>query len=154
MSNSCKIWLQITKLWAGHVFAARSYFDLDLQGSNPNVACDTASQYGYHFCEIVLKKGLQITTLWAGQDFAARSCCDLDLQGSNPNVARDMSSQYGDHFCKIVLNLTSINKVLGQTLFCCKVMPWPWPSNPNIVCDTSSQYGHYFCEIIVKSNIK
>ena len=47
--------LQITKLWAGHDFAANSCCDLDLQGSNPNVARDTSSQYGDHFCNIVLK---------------------------------------------------------------------------------------------------
>ena len=39
----------------GHDFAARSCCDLDLQGSNPNVAPDTAPQYGDHFCKIVLK---------------------------------------------------------------------------------------------------
>jgi len=37
------------------VFAAKSWYDLDLQGSDPNVACDTLSQYGDHFSEIVLK---------------------------------------------------------------------------------------------------
>ena len=52
---SCKIRLQIKKLWAGHVFAAMSCCDIDLQGSDPNVVCDMASQYGNHFCEIVLK---------------------------------------------------------------------------------------------------
>jgi len=36
-------------------FAARSCCDLDLQGSDPNIARDTATQYGDHFCEIVLK---------------------------------------------------------------------------------------------------
>jgi len=36
-------------------FAARSSCDLDLQGSNPNVARDTLSQYGDHSCEIVVK---------------------------------------------------------------------------------------------------
>ena len=36
-------------------FAARSCCDLDIQGSDPNVACDTASQNGDHFCSIVLK---------------------------------------------------------------------------------------------------
>ena len=46
--------LQITRLWAGQDFAARS-FDLDLLGSDPNDARDTLSQYGYNFCEIVLK---------------------------------------------------------------------------------------------------
>jgi len=39
----------------GHVFGARLCCDLDLQGSDVNVACDTAPQYGDHFCEIVLK---------------------------------------------------------------------------------------------------
>jgi len=34
--------------------AARSCCDLDLQDSNLNLACDT-SQYGDHFCDIVLK---------------------------------------------------------------------------------------------------
>jgi len=53
--KSFKIRLQITKLWAGRDFAARSCCDLDLQGSDPNVARDTSSQYGDHFCEIVLK---------------------------------------------------------------------------------------------------
>jgi hypothetical protein len=53
--NIFQIRLQITKLWAGHDFAARSCCDFDLQGSNPNVASDTSSQYGDHFCDIVLK---------------------------------------------------------------------------------------------------
>jgi len=52
--NCFKIWLQIKKLWAGHDFAARSCCDLDLQGCDPNVARHTSSQYGDHFCEIVL----------------------------------------------------------------------------------------------------
>jgi len=56
--KSCKmtkIRFQITKLWAGHIFTARSCCDLDLQGSDLNIACDMASQYGDNFCEIVLK---------------------------------------------------------------------------------------------------
>jgi len=48
-----KIRLQI-KFWARHDFAARSCCDLGLQGSNPNVACDT-SQHEDHLCEIVFK---------------------------------------------------------------------------------------------------
>ena len=43
------------KLWTGHDFAARSCCDLDLQGSDPNVAHDTSSQYGDYLCEIVSK---------------------------------------------------------------------------------------------------
>ena len=42
-------------LWDGHEFAARSRCDLELQGSDPNVARDTSSQYGDHFCEIFSK---------------------------------------------------------------------------------------------------
>ena len=53
--NSFEILLQITKLWARHDFAARSCCVLDLQGSVPNVARDTTSQYGDHFCEICFK---------------------------------------------------------------------------------------------------
>jgi len=37
LCNTCKIRLQITKLWAGHDFAAKSCFDLDLQVSNPRL---------------------------------------------------------------------------------------------------------------------
>jgi len=46
---------QITKLWAGHDYAARSYRDLDLQGSDLNRARNMSFQYGDHFCEIVVK---------------------------------------------------------------------------------------------------
>ena len=74
--------------------------DLDLQGSGPNVARDTSSEYGDHFYEFFLKYDLK---LWARHNFAARLRCDLDLQGRNPNVARDTSSQHGGHLYKIVL---------------------------------------------------
>jgi hypothetical protein len=55
MWNICKIRLQITKLWARYDFAARSCCDLDFQDTYLNVARDTSSQYGYHFCEIDVK---------------------------------------------------------------------------------------------------
>ena len=42
-------------LWAGHEFTARSRCDLDLQGRDTNVARDTSSQHGGHFCKIVSK---------------------------------------------------------------------------------------------------
>jgi hypothetical protein len=38
-----------------HSLKTRSSCDLDLQGSDPNVAHDTSSQYGNHFSEIVVK---------------------------------------------------------------------------------------------------
>ena len=47
--------LQITKLWAGHDFAARSCCDLDLQDSDQNVTRDMSFEYCDHFCEIVVK---------------------------------------------------------------------------------------------------
>jgi len=47
--------LKITKLWAGHNFAARSCCDLDLQDSDQNFARDMSSHKGDHFCEIVVK---------------------------------------------------------------------------------------------------
>jgi len=53
--NSFKIRLYITNVWVGHDFATRSCCDLDIQGSYPNLACDTSSHYGDHICEIVLK---------------------------------------------------------------------------------------------------
>ena len=42
-------------LWAVNNFAERSCCDIDLQGSDPNVAHDMSSQYGDHFSEIFLK---------------------------------------------------------------------------------------------------
>ena len=93
-----------------HDFATRSCCDLGLQGSNPNVTCDTLSQYGDHSCNI----RLQIIKLWAGNYFAERSYCDFKFQSSNPNVVRETSSQYGDTLCEIVLNRTSNNELWAE----------------------------------------
>ena len=49
----------MTKLWGGHDIAARSCCDLDIHSSDPNLAGNTLSQYGDHFCEIVLKSDLK-----------------------------------------------------------------------------------------------
>jgi len=43
------------KLWSRHNYAERSCCDLDLQGSDPNVACDTLSQYDDHLCIFFVK---------------------------------------------------------------------------------------------------
>jgi len=51
---------QITKLWAGHDFAARSHCDLDLQARDPNLARDTSWQHGGYFCKIILKSDFKI----------------------------------------------------------------------------------------------
>ena len=40
-------------------FGARLCCDIDLQGSDQNVNCDTASQYGNHFSEIVVKSDFE-----------------------------------------------------------------------------------------------
>ena len=40
-------------LYAGLDFAAMPCCDLDPHHSDPNIACDPASQNGDHFCEIV-----------------------------------------------------------------------------------------------------
>jgi len=85
-----KIRYQITKLLAGHNLAARSCCDLDFQGRDPTFARDTSSQYGDHFCEIVVKFDFKSQSY--GYDFA---------EGSDANVGRDTSAQYSDHFCKI-----------------------------------------------------
>jgi len=52
--------LKITKLWAGHDFAAMSYCDLDLQGSDQIAVRDMSSHYGDHFCEIVEKSDFKL----------------------------------------------------------------------------------------------
>jgi len=70
------------------------------QDPNNGQGSDTSSQYGDHFCQTVLL---------------------IYLQGSDSNVACDTASQYGDHFCEIK-NLTSKNKVVSRTRYCCKVM--------------------------------
>jgi len=51
--------LQKTKLRARHDFAAKSCCDLDLLGSDQKVARDMSSQYGNHFCEIVVKSNFE-----------------------------------------------------------------------------------------------
>ena len=43
------------KLCAGQDFAARSFCDLELQGSDPNLARELSPQYGAHFFETILK---------------------------------------------------------------------------------------------------
>jgi len=82
---------------APRVGTASSCSGINLQGSDPNVSRNTSSQYGDHFCEIVLKSDFKTRSY--GPDtilLQGRFCCD-------PNVASDTSSQYGNHFCEIVL---------------------------------------------------
>jgi len=52
------------KLWTEHDCVARSCCDLDLQGSDPNVARDTSSPYGDHFCEIFSKFNFKKQSYW------------------------------------------------------------------------------------------
>jgi len=52
--------LKITKLLAKHEVSTRSCCDLDLQGSDLNVARDTLSRYVDHICEKVLKSNFKL----------------------------------------------------------------------------------------------
>jgi len=96
--NIFEIRLQITKLLAGHYFSARSCCDLDLQGSDPNVARDTSSQYGDHFCEIFSNCDFKYESYWPDTIFMQGHAVTLTFK-----VATQMlrSPQYGDHFCEI-----------------------------------------------------
>ena len=55
----------MTKLWAWHLFAARSCCDLDLQSSDPINVRDMSSQYGDHVCKIVLISNFKKTSYGA-----------------------------------------------------------------------------------------
>ena len=92
----------ITKLWTRLDFAARPCCDLELPGRDPNVAHDTLSNYGDHFCEIVSKSDFKKQSYWPDKILTARSCCDLDLQGNDLNLVRDTLTQHGGHFCETV----------------------------------------------------
>jgi len=98
LKNIFEIWLQKTKLWAGHNFAARSCCDLDLQGRDPNFARDASSQYGDHFCEIFSKCDFKYQSYWPDTIFMQGHAVTLTFK-----VATQMlpSTQYGDHFCEI-----------------------------------------------------
>jgi len=85
---------------AGHDFAARSFCDLDLQGSDPNVAWDTLSQYGDHFCEMFLKSDFKYWSYGPATILLQGHAVTLTFK-----VATQMlraTGRYGDHFCKIV----------------------------------------------------
>jgi len=150
--NIFEIQLQITKLWAGHNFAARSCCDLDLQGRDPNVARNVVSIW-WSFLWNIFEIRLQITKLWAGHYFSARSCCDLYLQGSDPNMRVTCRLNMVIFFMKYFRNPTSNNKVIGRTRFLCKVLDLQG-SDPNVARVMSSQYGDHFCEIFSKSDFK
>ena len=57
--NSFKIWLQITKLWARHNLLQNLLLWPWPSREQLKFACNTSSQYGDHFCEIVLKSDLK-----------------------------------------------------------------------------------------------
>jgi len=50
---------------SGHVFAARSCCDLDLQGNDRNVVRDTSSLYGDHLGKIVVKSNFKLPSYGA-----------------------------------------------------------------------------------------
>jgi hypothetical protein len=84
-------------------FAARSCCDLDLQGSDPNVARDTSSQYGDHFCEIVVKSHFKSRSYGLDTILLQGHAVTWTFKVATQNVAHHTSSQYGDHFCEIVI---------------------------------------------------
>ena len=98
---------------------------------------DTSSQYGDHFCLVIVKSDLK-NKLWAGHVFASMSWCDLDLQCSDQNVAWDMSFLFNS--CKIRLQITKLLAThdLAARSFCDLNLKC---SDPNLACDTSAHYG-------------
>jgi len=54
------IQLQITRSWGGNNFHERSCCDLDLQGSDPNVARDTSCQYCDQLCKMIVKSDFEL----------------------------------------------------------------------------------------------
>jgi len=84
--------LQITKLWAGHDFAARSCCDLDLQSIDPNVDRDTSFHYGDYFCKIVLKSNFENQTYGADTILLQGHFCEIVVE-----------SFFKDHFCELVV---------------------------------------------------
>jgi hypothetical protein len=96
--------------------------DLDLQGSDPNVACDMSSHYGDHFCEIVLKSDLKYqsygpdTILLQGHAVTLTFKVVTQMLGATPRLNMVIIS------VKQFYNPTSNNEVMDRTRFCCKVM--------------------------------
>jgi len=83
--------LQKSKLWAGHEFAAGSCCDFDLQDSDQNVARDMSSQYGDHFCEIVVK------SIFKGPSYGADT---ILLQSHAVTLTFNVGSKQNDvHTC-------------------------------------------------------
>ena len=54
-ANTCFYWEKNS----AYIDSCLTPHSTDLQGSNRNVAFDTSSQYGDHFCEIVLKSNFK-----------------------------------------------------------------------------------------------
>jgi len=90
--KTCKIRHQITKLLAGHDFAARSCYDIDLQGSNPNLRVTCYFAEGH-----VVTLAFKVTT----QMLRATRHFNMVII-----------------FLKYFQNPTSKNKVMDQTRFC------------------------------------
>jgi len=126
--NSFKIPLQITMLWTGLDFAARSCCDLDLQGSDPIGARHTWSQYGDHFCEIVSKSDFK--KQWYGPDTILQQghAVTLTFKVATQMMRATRRLNMVIISVKYFQNPTSKNNVMGRTRICYKVALWPWPS--------------------------
>jgi len=77
-----------------------------------------SSQYGYYSCEIVVKFDFKSQSY--GPDTILLQG-DLDLQGTDPHLRATCRLNMVIIFVKYFQNLTSNNKVMGWTRFCCKV---------------------------------
>jgi len=82
----------MTKLWAGHDFAARSCCDLDLQGSNTNIARDMLSQYGDDFCKIVWKSDFKKPSYWPDMILLQGHAVNLTFRVATQIFARHVVS--------------------------------------------------------------
>jgi len=113
--------LQITKLWVGHDFAARSCCDLDLQGSNPNVTRNMSFEYGDHFCEIVVKSDFKKQSYRPDAILLQGHPVTLTFKVATQMLRMTRCLNMVIISVKYLLNPTSHNKVMGRTQLGCKV---------------------------------
>ena len=99
-------------LWAGHDFAKRSCCDLDLQGSDPNVARDMSCQYGDQLCEIIVKFDFK---LWADKILLKGYAVTLTFKAAAQMLHATRRLNMVIISVKLFRHLTSNNKVMGRT---------------------------------------
>ena len=154
--NSLKIRLQITKLWPGHDFDARSCCDLDLHGSDPIGACDTWSQYGDHFCEIVSKSDFKYQSYGPDMILMEGHAVTLTFKVATQMLCATRVSIWWSFLWNSFEIRLQITKLWAGHEFAarshCDLDLQG--SDPNVAHDMLSQYGDHFCEIFSKSDFK